>query len=61
MKNSKNILNELKELTYKKKVYLIKEKLNLIDKLIKGKVFEEYLAFLFEGNGYIATINGGLT
>ena len=30
MKNSKNILNELKELTYKKKVYLIKEKLNLM-------------------------------
>ena len=59
MKSIKNILKELKELTYQKKIYLIKEKLNLIDKLIKGRVFEEYLAFLFEGNGYIATINGG--
>ena len=56
----KNILKELKELTYQKKIYLIKEKLNLIDKLIKGKIFEEYLEFLFEGNGYIATINGCL-
>ena len=59
MKNSKNILNKLKELTYEKNIYLIKEKLNSIDKLIKGKIFEEYLGFLFEGNGYIATINGG--
>ena len=59
MKNIKNILKELKELTYEKKIDLIKKKLNFIDKLIKGRVFEEYLAFLFEGNGYIATINGG--
>ena len=59
MRNIKNILNELKELTYEKNIYLIKEKLNSIDKLIKGKIFEEYLGFLFEGNGYLATINGG--
>ncbi|MBQ9012562.1 MAG: hypothetical protein IJ094_03205 [Bacilli bacterium] len=59
MRNIKNILNELKELTYEKNIYLIKEKLNSIDKLIKGKIFEEYLGFLFEGNGYLATINVG--
>ena len=50
MKNIKNILKELKELTYEKKIDLIKKKLNFIDKLIKGRIFEEYLAFLFEGN-----------
>lgn len=59
MNNDENILEELKVLTYKKNSFLIKEKLNLMDKLIKGRIFEKYLAFLFEGNGYIATINGG--
>lgn len=59
MNNNESILQELKELTYKKKSHLIKEKLNFMDKLIKGRIFEKYLAFLFEGNGYIATINGG--
>ena len=59
MNNNENILEELKELTYKKNSSLIKEKLNLMDKLVKGSIFERYLAFLFEGNGYIATINGG--
>ena len=32
--------------------------LNKTDAHIKGKVFEEYLGFLFEGNGFIATVNG---
>lgn len=59
MENSRDILNKLKELTYEKNIYLIKDTLNSIHKLIKGKIFEEYLGFLFEGNGYIATINGG--
>lgn len=59
MENRKDILNLLKKLTYEKNVHLIKKELNSIEKLIKGKVFEEYLGFLFEGNGYIATISGG--
>lgn len=59
MDNGQDILNRLKELTYEKNICLIKEKLNSIEKIIKGKVFEEYLGFLFEGNGYIATISGG--
>ena len=59
MENGRDILNKLKELTYEKNIYLIKDTLNSIHKLIKGKIFEEYLGFLFEGNGYIATINGG--
>lgn len=54
-----NILEELKELTYSKNKYLIKEKLKSADKLIKGKLLEEYLSFLFEGNGFIATVSGG--
>nr|WP_304576405.1 DEAD/DEAH box helicase family protein [uncultured Clostridium sp.] len=59
MENRKDILNLLKKLTYEKNVHFIKKELNSIEKLIKGKVFEEYLGFLFEGNGYIATISGG--
>ena len=59
MNGYESILKELIDLTYRKESFLIKEKLQNVDKLIKGRIFEEYLAFLFEGNGYIATINGG--
>lgn len=60
MKNTKDkILDYLKELTYRKEIDLIRETLKNIDKKIKGRIFEEYLAFLFEGNGFIATISGG--
>ena len=53
------ILDKLKKMTYNKEIYLIKETLNEAYIHIKGKLFEEYLAFLFEGNGFIATVNGG--
>ena len=53
-----NILHKLREMTYKRETSLIKKTLNNIDKFIKGKIFEEYLAFLFEGNGFVATVNG---
>ena len=52
------ILNKLKQMTYNKESSAIKETLHNINKVIKGKVFEEYLAFLFEGNGFIAAVNG---
>ena len=52
------ILDKLKKMTYNREVYFIKELLNKVDREIKGKLFEEYLAFLFEGNGFIATVNG---
>lgn len=52
------ILDKLKRMTYNKEIYFIKELLNKADREIKGKLFEEYLAFLFEGNGFIATVNG---
>ena len=58
MKTKEKILDELKELTYNKQIHLIREKLKDTDKIIKGLVFEKYLAFLFEGNGFIATISG---
>lgn len=58
MKTKEKILDELKELTYNKQIHLIRERLKDADKLIKGLLFEEYLAFLFEGNGFIATISG---
>ena len=53
-----NILDKLRKMTYKRESSLIKKTLNNIDKFIKGKIFEEYLAFLFEGNGFVATVNG---
>ena len=53
-----HILDKLKRMTSDRESYLIKELLNKGDSRIKGKLFEEYLAFLFEGNGFIATING---
>lgn len=59
MISEKEILMELKNLTYEKKKKLIKEKLKSIDKLVKGRIFEKYLAFLFEGNGFISNISGG--
>ena len=59
MNEKEKILLELKKLTKNRQCYLVKEKLNNIDKKIKGIVFEEYLEFLFEGNGFIATIKGG--
>ena len=37
MENSRDILNKLKELTYEKNIYLIKDTLNSIHKLIKEK------------------------
>lgn len=53
------LLNELRELTLNKEYLKVKQALENADKYIKGKLFEEYLAKLFEGNGFIATIKGG--
>ena len=53
------LLNELKELVKNKEYKKIKLLLEEADKYIKGKLFEEFLAMLFEGNGFIATIKGG--
>ena len=43
MNEKEKILLELKKLTKNRQCYLVKEKLNNIDKKIKGIVFEEYL------------------
>ena len=45
MNGYESILKELIDLTYRKESFLIKEKLQNVDKLIKGCIFEEYLAF----------------
>ncbi len=52
------ILDKLKKMTYNKEIYFIKDILNKAEREIKGRLFEEYLAFLFEGNGFVATVNG---
>lgn len=57
-KDKNYILDKLKRMTYNREIYFIKDLLNKADREIKGKLFEEYLAFLFEGNGFIATVNG---
>lgn len=60
MKNYEQIYFEkLINLTYKRCSEDIYTALNTADTKIKGRIFERYLAFLFEGNGYIATVNGG--
>ena len=57
-KDKNYILDKLKRMTYNREIYFIKDLLNKADREIKGKLFEEYLAFLFEGNAFIATVNG---
>lgn len=57
-KDKNYILDKLKRMTYNREIYFIKDLLNKADREIKGKLLEEYLAFLFEGNGFIATVNG---
>lgn len=57
-KDKNYILDKLKKMTYNREIYFIKDLLNKANREIKGKLFEEYLAFLFEGNGFIATVNG---
>jgi len=51
----KNIL----QLTYQKKIDLIKEFLENLPKLGKDKFFEWYLAELYQGNGWLTKIQGG--
>lgn len=53
-----DILKELMYLTKQKDYFKIKELLYSTDKSIKGPLFENYLATLFKGNGFIATLNG---
>ena len=55
----KELLEQLKKLVIHKDYRKIKKLLEETDKYIKGKLFEEFLAMLFEGNGFIATIKGG--
>ena len=55
----KELLDQLKELIINKEYSKIKLMLEITDKYIKGKLFEEFLAMLFQGNGFIATIKGG--
>ena len=55
----KELLEQLKKLVIHKEYKKIKKLLEEADKYIKGKLFEEFLAMLFEGNGFIATIKGG--
>ena len=55
----KELLEQLKKLVIHKEYRKIKKLLEEADKYIKGKLFEEFLAMLFEGNGFIATIKGG--
>ena len=55
----KELLEQLKELIINKEYSKIKLMLEITDKYIKGKLFEEFLAMLFQGNGFIATIKGG--
>lgn len=50
---------ELKKLIKNREYEKIKLVLEQADKYIKGKLFEEFLAMLFEGNGFMATIKGG--
>lgn len=56
----KELLEQLKKLVIHKEYRKIKKLLEEADKYIKGKLFEEFLAMLFEGNGFIATIKGEL-
>lgn len=55
----KPTLKKLKELTIIKNYEEIKEILMRADSTFKGKLFEEYIAMLYKGNGYISTIVGG--
>lgn len=54
-----NRLEELKELTLKRDYEEIKRVLSKENKSTKGKLFEAYLAFLYKGNGFLATVVGG--
>lgn len=55
----KPTLKKLKELTITKNYKEIKNILIEANSTYKGKLFEEYIGMLYEGNGYISTIVGG--
>ena len=55
----KKHLKYLAELTSSKSSNDIKSYLEAIPQNEKGKVFEHYLAYLFEGNGYLVKVSGG--
>lgn len=59
MKKIEKILEELKDLTIKKDYINIQDVLKTYQSWKKGKLFEEYIAMLFEGNGYVASVTGG--
>lgn len=52
-------LKILEELTIEKNYSEIKNILTKADSNFKGKLFEEYIGMLYEGNGYISAIVGG--
>lgn len=52
-------LNELKTLTSKKKYSCIEKNLNQLSVNQKGAVFEEYLEYLYQGNGWLTKRVGG--
>ena len=50
---------QLLQLTIQKEYNLIKDLLINLPKQDKGKIFEQYLAELYAGNGYLVKVQGG--